>query len=237
MLELAERIQALDWSALSANLLDDGYTALPTLLTPDECDALVAGFEGEHRFRKEVIMEKYSYGRGLYRYYDYPLPDLVSGLRHGFYPQLAPIANTWNERLRRETVYPDDLESYTQLCHAAGQTRPTPLLLQYKPGGYNCLHQDLYGELLFPMQVVFLLDRPGEDFDGGELVLVEQRPRKQSTVNVVPMQQGSGAIFAVNHRPGKGPRGYHRRVLRHGVSTLRSGQRHTLGIIFHDALK
>ena len=190
--------------------------------------------EGD-RFRSRVVMARHGFGRGEYQYFAYPLPDLVAGLRGAFYARLAPVANRWNEAMGIAARYPADHAAFLQRCHAAGQTRPTPLLLRYGSGDYNCLHQDLYGEHVFPLQVAVLLSEPGEAFEGGEFVLTEQRPRMQSRAHVVPLRRGDAVAFAVHHRPARGSRGVYRTVLRHGVSALRSGRRHTLGVIFHDA--
>jgi len=208
---------------------------LPGLLTPKECEE-VAGLYGEGgHFRSRVVMARHGFGRGEYQYFAYPLPDLAAGLRDALYARLAPVANRWNETMGIAVRYPESHAGFLERCHAAGQTRPTPLLLQYGPGDYNCLHQDLYGEHVFPLQVAILLSEPGEDFEGGEFVLTEQRPRMQSRASVVPLRRGDGVAFAVNQRPVRGTRGFYRTLLRHGVSTLRSGRRHTLGVIFHDA--
>jgi hypothetical protein len=233
---------AVDWARVDAALEQQGNAVIPGLLPAATCATLASGFdagvgEGE-RFRSHVVMARHGYGRGEYKYYGYPLPPLLSELRTAIYPRLVPVANRWNEALRREHRFPASHAEFLQRCHAAGQTRPTPLLLRYGPGDYNCLHQDLYGEHVFPLQVAVLLSRPGTDFTGGEFVLTEQRPRMQSRVEVVPLQQGDAVVFAVHERPVASTRkaGNHYRVkLRHGVSQLRSGQRHTLGIIFHDA--
>ena len=209
-----------------------GWTVLGGLLAPAECRALVTLYEDEARFRSKVVMARHGFGRGEYKYFAYPLPETIARLREALYPQLAPIANRWNEMLKSATRFPATHREFLARCHDAGQTRPTPLLLRYGPGDYNCLHQDLYGEHVFPLQVAVLLS---EDFTGGEFVLTEQRPRMQSRATVVPLSQGDGVVFAVNHRPVQGTRGAYRVTMRHGVSTLRSGARHTLGIIFHDA--
>ncbi len=212
-----------------------GYAVLPGLLSSEHCQALVAGYAEEARYRSRVVMARYNFGRGEYKYFAYPLPALVADLRTSLYPQLVPIANRWNEQLSIETRYPDDHAAFIERCHAGGQLRPTPLVLAYSPGDYNCLHQDLYGEHVFPLQVVVLLSDPERDFTGGELVITEQRPRMQSRVEVIPLRRGDAAVIPVHHRPIHGTRGYYRVQLRHGVSRIRSGQRHTLGVIFHDA--
>ena len=231
----AARIAALDWQRVHADLDTAGFAVLPGLLADAECDALAGGYASGEGFRSHVVMARHGFGRGEYRYYSYPLPPLVQGLRTALHPRLAPIANRWNARMGLANRYPDDHADWLAECHAAGQTRPTPLLLQYGEGDYNCLHQDLYGDLAFPLQVAALLSAPGVDFTGGEFVMTEQRPRMQTRVEVVPLAKGDAVVFAVNERPSKGVRGDYRVKLRHGVSRLRSGHRHTLGIIFHDA--
>ena len=205
------------------------------LLAPEECVALAALYPQEEHFRSHIHMARHGFGKGEYRYFKYPLPDLLGALRTALYPRLAPIANDWNERMGETQRYPDEHAAFLKLCHAAGQQRPTPLLLQYGPDDFNCLHQDLYGDLAFPLQVAILLSAPGKDFTGGEFVLTEQRPRMQSRVEVVPLRQGDAVAFAVHNRPVQGSKGNYRVNLRHGVSRLRSGMRHTVGIIFHDA--
>jgi uncharacterized protein len=232
---IAERVAALDWARLDAALDERGYASLGTLLTPAECAALVAGYDAPNAFRSRVVMAPRGYGRGEYKYFAYPLPELVATLRTTLYPGLARVANRWAEALGRPAAYPPDHQAYLDRCHAAGQLRPTPLMLKYGEGDYNCLHQDLYGEQCFPLQAVFLLSVPGADFAGGELVLTEQRPRLQSRVEVVPISHGEGVVFAVKQRPVRGSRGVYRVTMRHGVSRLRAGHRFTLGIIFHDA--
>ena len=212
-----------------------GYSLLPALLTPAACRDLAALYAAEPGFRSRVVMARHGFGQGEYRYFSYPLPDPVQALREALYPQLVDIANRWNETMGIAVRYPLQHKAFLARCHAAGQVRPTPLLLQYGPGDYNCLHQDLYGEHVFPLQVAVLLSEPGRDFTGGEFVLTEQRPRMQSRAEVVPLRQGDAVVFAVHHRPVQGTRGAYRVSMRHGVSRLRSGQRHTLGIIFHDA--
>jgi uncharacterized protein len=208
---------------------------LPGLLTPDDCRATAALYDSGAGFRSQVIMARHGYGRGEYRYFAYPLPPRVANMRAALWPALAPIANRWHERLGNPVRFPATHAEFLARCHAAGQTRPTPLLLRYGPSDYNCLHQDLYGEHVFPLQFAILLSAPGADFDGGEFVLTEQRPRMQSRAEVVPLRQGDAVVFAVNTRPVAGSRGDYRVAMRHGVSTIRSGQRHTLGIILHDA--
>lgn len=230
-----DRVDRLDWQRISQEIEEYGNASLPRILTPEECDALSAMYPDDQHFRSCVVMERYSFGRGEYKYFDYPLPEIISELRTALYAHLAPIANHWNEALDIKVRYPEEHADFIRRCHQAGQVRPTPLLLQYGPGDYNCLHQDLYGEHVFPIQVAILLSEPGRDFTGGQFVLVEQRPRMQSRVEVVSLQQGDAVAFAVHHRPARGKRGYYRVNFRHGVSRLRSGRRHTLGIIFHDA--
>ncbi|HEX4150793.1 MAG TPA: 2OG-Fe(II) oxygenase [Steroidobacteraceae bacterium] len=229
------RAQSLDWSRIHADLDAQGYAHIPKLLTGAECGALSALYEREGVFRNRVIMARHGFGRGEYRYFANPLPLLVQGLRTALYPPLAEVANRWYERLETEVSFPDEHAAFLERCHEAGQKLPTPLLLQYGPGDYNCLHQDLYGEHVFPLQVAILLSAPQVDFEGGEFVLTEQRPRMQSRVEVVPLERGDAVLFAVNDRPVAGTRGDYRVRMRHGVSRIRSGRRHTLGVIFHDA--
>ena len=221
---------------LQTTLDASGWAILPGLLAPAECGAMAALYDQPEHFRSQVIMARHGYGRGEYRYFRYALPPLVDRLRTELYPRLAPIANAWHERLGNPVRFPDSHAEFLARCRAAGQVRPTPLLLRYGPGDYNCLHQDLYGEHVFPLQLAILLDAPGSDFTGGDFVLTEQRPRMQSRAEVVPLQQGDAVVFAVNHRPVAGTRGDYRVTMRHGVGTIRSGRRHTLGFIFHDAL-
>jgi hypothetical protein len=229
------RVAAYDWEALSGELDTFGCVVLPQLLSSEECRAIAVLYSDERHFRSHVVMARHGFGKGEYRYFTYPLPDLVAGLRTAIYPRLAGVANAWNVRMGIDERYPDDHASFLERCHAAGQTRPTPLLLQYVAGDFNCLHQDLYGDLAFPIQVATLLSEPGKDFTGGEFVLTEQRPRMQSRAEVVPLRQGDAVAFAVHHRPVRGSKGSYRVNLRHGVSRVRSGLRHTVGIIFHDA--
>ncbi len=227
----------IDWARLSDELDSEGWAVIPQLLTAPECDAVAASYTSANDgFRSRVVMARHGFGQGEYRYFAYPLPPLVETLRTGLYPYLAPIANRWHERLRLESRFPATHAAFIERCHAAGQTRPTPLLLKYGPGDYNRLHQDLYGEQVFPLQVATLLSEPGRAFRGGELVLTEQRPRMQSRAAVVPLGKGDAVVFAVNSRPQLGARGEYRVTLRHGVSKIREGSRHTLGIIFHDAV-
>jgi hypothetical protein len=231
----ASRIQQLDWQQIASALNEQGSATLKSVLTPEECGAIAALYPNEDGFRSRVVMSRHGFGRGEYKYFSYPLPGIVQGLRTALYRELAPVANQWNQAMGIEARYPGDHADFIQRCHDAGQIRPTPLLLQYGVGDYNCLHQDLYGEHVFPIQVAFLLSEPGRDFTGGEFVLTEQRPRMQSRPEVVTLRQGDAVVFAVHHRPVQGTRGVYRVNLRHGVSRLRSGQRHTVGIIFHDA--
>ncbi len=232
---LPARVAALDWPAITATLDAHGCATTGPLLTTQECTALAARYDDDPLFRSRIVMARHGFGRGEYKYFAYPLPDDVAALRGAFYPPLAAIANRWNTQMGVASRYPDDHAAFLARCHEAGQTKPTPLLLQYGAGDYNCLHQDLYGEHVFPLQVAFLLSRPGHDFTGGEFVLTEQRPRMQSRAEVVPLIQGEAVIFPVHHRPVQGTRGIYRVNMRHGVSRLRTGRRHTLGLIFHDA--
>ncbi|GAC1339442.1 MAG: 2OG-Fe(II) oxygenase [Acetobacteraceae bacterium] len=235
-----ERVAGLDWTEIAAALDARGCAVIGPLLDPAECAALAAGYPDDALFRSTVVMARHGFGRGEYRYYAYPLPPPIQALRAALYPQLATIANRWAAALGRPARFPPAHAGFLAECHDAGQIRPTPLLLQYGPGDYNCLHQDLYGELHFPLQVAVLLSRPGDDltggdFTGGEFVLTEQRPRMQSRAEVVALRQGEAVIFAVNQRPVQGGRGVYRVTMRHGVSRLHAGRRHTLGVIFHDA--
>jgi hypothetical protein len=223
------------WTDLVAALDERGYAVLPGLLDPAECGELATLYQCDAAFRSRIVMARHNFGSGEYKYLRYPLPPVVAALREALYPPLAPLANCWHERLRLEPRFPASLEAYLASCHAAGQQRPTPLILKYEAGDYNCLHQDLYGERVFPVQATILLSQPGRDFAGGEFLLVEQRPRMQSRAEVVPLGHGDAVIFAVNHRPVAGARGFYRARMRHGVSRLHSGRRFTLGIIFHDA--
>ena len=233
--EAATRIAALDSASLAAALDAGGYAVVPALLTPAECAVLAAQYDEAARFRSRVVMARHGYGQGEYQYFAYPLPPLVATLRGALYPLLVPIANRWHDAMRVDVRFPPDHAAFLARCHRAGQQRPTPLLLRYGTGDYNRLHQDLYGEHVFPLQATVLLSRPGTDFTGGEFVLVEQRARMQSRAEIVPLGQGDVVIFAVNQRPAASARGFTRVALRHGVSKLRSGARMTLGIIFHDA--
>jgi hypothetical protein len=233
--DIDARLRVVDWGAIAGELDAYGCAMLDALLSPQECRALAGLYPHDALFRSRVVMGRHGFGRGEYKYFSYPLPDAVASLRDTIYPRLVPIANRWNAAMGSEVRYPDTHAAFLQRCHAAGQSRPTPLLLQYGAGDYNCLHQDLYGEHVFPLQVAVLLSEPGRDFSGGEFVLTEQRPRMQSRVDVLPWRQGDAVIFAVHQRPVPGTRGSYRVNLRHGVSRVRSGHRHTLGIIFHDA--
>lgn len=232
---LAARVQELDWNRLSAALDAHGSAVIPGLITGEQCAAIAGLYEREEIFRSRVVMGRHGFGQGEYKYFNYPLPDLIAGLRTALYPHLSPLANRWNEAMGIEVSYPSTHAAFIERCHAAGQCRPTPLLLRYAAEDFNCLHQDLYGEHVFPLQVATLLSEPGRDFDGGELVLTEQRPRMQSRVEVVPLGRGDAAVFPVRHRPVQGTRGVYRVTMRHGVSRIRRGHRHTLGVILHDA--
>jgi uncharacterized protein len=232
---LARRIDQIDWFHIEDELNGYGCAMLPGLLRHEECDALAGLYPRDELYRSRIVMARHGFGRGEYKYFAYPLPPLIGQLRERLYPRLVPVANRWNEVMGIDVRYPAAHEDFIARCHAAGQTRPTPLVLQYATGDYNCLHQDLYGEHVFPLQVAVLLSKPGEDFTGGEFVMTEQRPRMQSRTEVVPLGKGDAVVFAVHHRPVQGTRGPYRVNLRHGVSRLRSGRRHTLGVIFHDA--
>lgn len=235
MSDAGARIAGVDWPTAAASLDARGHAVLPGLLTPEECAACAALFAEPAHFRSHVVMARHGYGRGEYRYFAYPLPPLVAALRTALYPSLAPIANAWQAAQGNDTRFPADHADFLARCHAAGQRRPTPLLLHYGADDYNCLHQDLYGEHVFPLQVAVLLSAPGRDFGGGEFVLTEQRPRMQSRVEVVPLAQGDAVVFAVRERPVRGTRGTYRVNLRHGVSRVTHGTRRVLGVIFHDA--
>lgn len=233
--DLATHVDGLDWSQITAELDTQGCAVLKGLLTPDQCHAVAALYPDDTHFRSRIVMGRHGFGRGEYKYFAYPLPDLIAQLRPALYAQLQAVANRWNEAMGIDIRYPASHAAFLKRCHEAGQARPTPLLLQYEAGDYNCLHQDLYGEHVFPLQVAILLSEPGRDFTGGEFVLTEQRPRMQSRAEVVPLAQGDAVAFAVHHRPVQGTRGTYRVNMRHGVSRIRTGQRHTLGVIFHDA--
>jgi uncharacterized protein len=226
---------AIAWDSVLGDLDVAGHAVVPGLLDAEQCAAVARLYQDPAAFRSHIVMQRHGFGQGEYRYFAYPLPDLVAHLRETAYPPLARLANAWNKHLGTAGDYPPTLEEFTAQCHARGQTRPTPLLLSYGPGDYNRLHQDLYGDLYFPIQMVVLLSEPGRDFTGGEFVLTELKPRMQSRVDVVPLRQGDACLFAVNHHPAKGVRGYYRAGMRHGVSQVRSGHRMTLGVIFHDA--
>jgi hypothetical protein len=232
---VAQRVSARDWTDLARQLDRHGSAIITGLLASDECAGLAASYPDDRLFRSRIIMGRHGFGRGEYKYFAYPLPGLVGALRASLYPPLAGIANRWNEMLGERARYPEEHSAFLERCHKAGQRRPAPLLLQYGEGDYNCLHQDIYGAHVFPLQVAILLSAPGRDFTGGEFVLTEQRPRMQSRAEVAGLGQGDGVIFPVHHRPVEGTRGVYRVNMRHGVSRLRSGHRHTLGIIFHDA--
>jgi uncharacterized protein len=234
-MNIAARMDSRDWNGIQADLDAKGWSLLPDLLTDEECDATAALYGPGEVFRSHVVMARHGFGRGEYRYFAYPLPDLVQNLRSAFYRHLAPIANRWHERMRLEDRFPQEHDAFLERCHGAGQKRPTPLLLQYGPGDYNCLHRDLYGEHVFPLQVAILLAEPRQEFEGGEFAITEQRPRLQTRVQIVPLTRGDAVVFAVNSRPQRGTKGDYRVALRHGVSEVRSGRRHTLGVIFHDA--
>ena len=229
------RTSGLDWDAIRTRLDGEGSAVLRGILTPEESRAIAQLYPDDSRFRSRVVMARHGFGRGEYKYFKYPLPGLITGLRTELYSQLVAVANRWNHTMNLDARYPKDHADFVRRCHVAGQQRPTPLLLQYGPDDYNCLHQDLYGEQVFPIQVAILLSEPGVDFTGGEFVLTEQRPRMQSRPEVIDLHQGDAVAFAVDHRPVKGTRGFYRVNLRHGVSRIRSGNRNTLGIIFHDA--
>lgn len=224
-----------DWDAIERRLDADGFAVIDRLLSPAQCESLAGSYSNDAAFRSRVVMSRHGFGRGEYKYFAYPLPALVASLRETFYPPLVRIANRWHESMNIDTRFPAAHAEFVRRCHEAGQTRPTPLLLQYGADDYNCLHQDLYGEHVFPLQIAILLSEPQRDFTGGEFVITEQRPRMQSRASVVPLRQGDGVIFAVHHRPVRGARGFYRVNLRHGVSRILTGTRHTAGIIFHDA--
>jgi hypothetical protein len=236
-LEQAARLQRApaDWVRVEKDLDARGFAVIHGLLTAPECREMASLYHDDAHFRSRVVMARHGFGRGEYKYFSYPLPAPIAGLRNELYPRLVRIANRWNEIIGVDERYPSDHAAFLESCHNARQTRPTPLLLEYGPGDYNCLHQDLYGDLAFPLQVAILLSKPGENFTGGEFVLTEQRPRMQSKASVVPLHQGDAVVFPVHHRPVRGTRGYYRVNMRHGVSELLSGRRHALGVIFHDA--
>ena len=233
--DIDTRLDAVDWTSVATHLDAHGWAMVQALLTAEECDTIAGLYDDDRRFRSRVVMARHGFGRGEYKYFAYPLPDVVAELRTALYPRLAPIANRWNASMGIAVRYPEAHAAFIERCHEAGQRRPTPLLLRYAAGDYNALHQDLYGEHVFPLQMTILLSEPEKDFTGGEFVLTEQRPRMQSRAEVVPLRRGDGVVFAVHDRPVPGTRGTHRVSLRHGVSRLRSGHRHTVGVIFHDA--
>jgi hypothetical protein len=232
---LPERVGAMDWEAIEAALATDGYAVTPVLLSSAECEATVALYPEERRFRSRIVMERHAFGRGEYKYFNYPLPDVVGQLRTSLYAGLAPIANHWHAAMRMSERFPSEHQAFAEICRAAGQSRPTPLMLRYGPQDYCCLHQDLYGAHVFPFQAVFLLSKPGDDFEGGELLLTESDPKRPGRAEVVPLDQGQAVLFAVNSRPVRSSHGVYRVSLRHGVSRLRAGNRFTMGVIFHDA--
>ncbi len=232
---MSAALPPLDWTRIKADLDENGFATTGPVLVGEQCAELIRLYEEDRLFRSRVVMARHNFGQGEYKYFAYPLPHLVAGLREGAYRPLAEVANGWADALGQTERFPTSLEGFLARCHAAGQCRPTPLLLKYQANDYNCLHQDLYGDLSFPLQLAVLLSEPGRDFEGGEFVLVEQRPRMQSKAEVIPLRQGEGVVFAVSQRPRRGTRGFHRTVLRHGVSRVRSGHRFTLGVIFHDA--
>jgi uncharacterized protein len=231
---IADRIVDLDWGALTARMDEDGFVQTPPVLSASECRALGASFE-DGRFRSTIDMRRYRFGEGAYKYFDAPLPEIIDGARQALYPPLAGLANDWAQRLGEANDFPLELNDFLARCHRAGQRRTTPLILRYHEGGHNTLHQDIYGDVAFPLQAVTMLDRPGEDFEGGQFVLLEQRPRAQSRAHVIDLERGAFLLFPTRHRPVQGTRGYYRANMRHGVATVRSGRRTTLGVIFHDA--
>jgi uncharacterized protein len=235
-LSIAQRIDSLHWDPIQLELDAHGAAVIGPVLSPVQCKTLIQAYDEEKLYRSRVVMASHGFGRGEYQYFAYPLPSIIVELRESLYPHLAEIANRWNEGIGIDIRYPPRHEAFQSRCHEAGQSKPTPLILKYGPGDYNCLHQDIYGERIFPLQIAFLLSKPGEDFTGGEFALTEQRPRMQSRVEVVPIEQGMGVIFPVHQRPMKGAHGTYRVNMRHGVSRVRSGLRFTLGVIFHDAL-
>ncbi|HEY4327876.1 MAG TPA: 2OG-Fe(II) oxygenase [Mucilaginibacter sp.] len=234
-MEIQQRIDLLNWDGITADMNEKGYACISKILTGEECDQFISQYKNESLYRKTINMERYRFGLGEYKYYQYPLPNLIQQLRENIYPQLAPIANNWMRVLNIDQHFPDSLGQLLEHCHEKNQTRPTPLVLQYGKGGYNTLHQDLYGEVYFPMQAVLFLNEPGEDYEGGEFVLIEQRPRAQSKAIVLKPSKGDMLLFTTNFRPVKGTKGYYRVNMKHGVSELTEGRRYTLGVIFHDA--
>jgi hypothetical protein len=232
---IAQRVESFHWDAIRAQLDAYGAAVIGPLLSPDQCRTLINGYDNENLYRSRVVMARHGFGRGEYRHFAYPLPPVMTELRESLYPYLAEIANRWSEAMGIDVRYPAGHETFKARCHETGQTKSTPLILKYGAGDYNCLHQDIYGEHVFPLQIAFLLSKPSEEFTGGEFALTEQRPRMQSRIEVVPFGQGMGVIFPVHHRPVKGARGIYRVKMRHGVSRVRSGQRFTMGIVFHDS--
>ncbi len=232
---IAQRVEALPWQKLRQTLDIQGFVKIGQLLEPEECQQLIDLYRDRKSFRSRIVMERYRFGQGEYQYFDYPLPDIIQYLRETVYAHLFDLANNWNQSLAKEITFPDTLAAFLENCHAAEQLRSTPLLLKYKAGDFNCLHQDLYGEISFPLQMAIVMSKPEQDFSGGEFVLVEQKPRTQSRVHVLPLQQGEAVIFAVSHRPVKGTKGFYRVNMKHGVSVIHSGDRYCLGVIFHDA--
>ncbi|GAB2560391.1 2OG-Fe(II) oxygenase [Spirosoma areae] len=232
---MTQSVQEINWPDYQTILSETGFALLPPCLSPDDCRALAGLFEVSDHFRKTIVMQKHGYGRGEYKYFNYPLPPVVAQLRHGLFTRLVPVANDWNEKLGIAQRYPTDLDQWLATCHATGQTRPTPLMLKYETGDWNALHQDMYGDLYFPFQAVLFLNQPNQDFSGGEFVLIEQRPRMQSRAIVLQPEQGQILLFTTKFRPAKSARGYYRIGMKHGVSEVKSGQRMTLGLIFHDA--
>jgi hypothetical protein len=234
-MSIQNRIEQLNWAEIAAAMDSKGFAPVKNVLTAEECDNLTAQYTDDELYRKTIVMERHHYGRGEYKYFKYPLPGLIQQLRESVYPKLAPIANNWMQLLNKEQRFPESLEELLQHCHEHEQLRPTPLILKYTAGGYNAMHQDLYGEVFFPMQLVFILDEPGVDYEGGEFILMEQKPREQSRVMVLKPAKGDMLLFTTSYRPAKGSKGYHRINMKHGVGELSGGKRHSMGIIFHDA--
>ena len=232
---IPQRIARLDWARIRAGLDERGYATTEPLLTPSECDGIVALYDQRERFRSRIVMERFRFGVGEYKYFAAPMPRLVEEMRIALYPQIAPVANEWTKAMGGRTPFPPTLDGFLEVCHRAGQTKPTPLVLRYDAGGYNCMHQDIYGEVVFPIQLTCVLSRRDNDYQGGEFLLMEQRPRAQSQCEAVTLEQGEAIIFTTRYRPVRGTRGYYRVNVRHGVSRLHSGRRFSLGIIFHDA--
>jgi hypothetical protein len=232
---IAERIAQVDWAQIRQSLEADGFARLPPFLLPKECAELSATYEVRERFRSRIDMARFRFGLGEYKYFAAPLPPIVAELRASLYPRVVPVANDWMKTLRMQISFPETLDEFLERCHRSGQTKPTPLLLRYEAGGYNCMHQDLYGELAFPLQFTFMLSRYEADYTGGEFLLLEQRPRAQSRCDAIALEQGAGIVFATRYRPVKGSRGFYRVNVRHGISRVRNGRRFALGIIFHEA--